>query len=98
MNFPGLTSPQVEQSRAEYGANVLTPPRISWWRELIIAAAISFGVGLLEKHISIESTGIVIAILLATGLAFWNESTANAEFDALNWTSNEGESDTSCSL
>ncbi|PQV62933.1 Ca2+-transporting ATPase [Abditibacterium utsteinense] len=102
MKLTGLTSQQVEQSRATHGANMLTPPpRIPWWQEflskfedpviriLIIAALISFGVGLLEKHISIESIGIVIAILLATGLAFWNERKANAEFDVLNTTSDE---------
>ena len=98
----GLSTQQVAQSRAQHGENVLTPPpRIPWWQEflskfedpviriLIIAAVISFGVGLLEKHISIESIGIVIAILLATGLAFWNERKANAEFDVLNTTSDE---------
>lgn len=102
MNQTGLTSAQVEQSRQQNGVNMLTPPpRIPWWQEflskfedpviriLIIAAVISFGVGLLEKHISIESIGIVIAILLATGLAYWNESKANAEFDVLNTTSDD---------
>lgn len=111
MNFPGLTSAQVEQSRQQNGVNMLTPPPcIPWWQEflskfedpviriLIIAAVISFGVGLLEGHLSIESVGIVIAILLATGLAYWNESKANAEFDVLNTSSDEAESDISYSL
>ncbi len=102
MKLTGLTSPQVQQSRQQHGANVLTPPpRIPWWQEflskfedpviriLMIAAAISFGIGLLEGHLSIESIGIVIAILLATGLAFWNERKANAEFDVLNTTSDD---------
>ncbi|RYG71349.1 haloacid dehalogenase, partial [bacterium] len=102
MKLTGLTSQQVQQSREQHGANVLTPPpRIPWWQEflskfedpviriLMIAAAISFGIGLLEKHISLESIGIVIAILLATGLAYWNESKANAEFDVLNTTSDD---------
>lgn len=111
MNHTGLTSQQVEQSRAQNGVNRLTPPpRVPGWQEflskfedpviriLIIAAVISFCVGLLERHISIESIVIVVAILLATGLAPWNESKANAEFGALNWASDEAESDTSYSL
>ncbi|BCM92279.1 calcium-transporting ATPase 1 [Abditibacteriota bacterium] len=98
----GLSADQVAQSRAQHGVNVLTPPeRDPWWKEflskfedpviriLIIAAVISFGVGALEKHFSFESIGIVVAILLATGLAFWNERKANAEFDVLNTTSDE---------
>ncbi|RYX81493.1 calcium-translocating P-type ATPase, PMCA-type [bacterium] len=98
----GLSADQVAQSRAQHGVNVLTPPeRDPWWKEflskfedpviriLIIAAAISFGVGALEKKFSFESIGIVVAILLATGLAFWNERKANAEFDVLNTTSDE---------
>jgi Ca2+-transporting ATPase len=104
MQLTGLTSQQVEQNRQQFGANVLTPPpRIPWWQEffskfedpviriLIIAAVISLVVGLLDRppHLSIESIGIVIAILLSTGLAFWNERKANAEFDVLNTTSDE---------
>ena len=102
MKISGLSSAEVAQSRAQHGVNVLTPPaRIPWWQEfvskfedpviriLIIAAVISMGVGALEGHFSIESVGIVIAILLATGLAFWNERKANAEFDVLNTTSDD---------
>ena len=102
MKISGLSASEVAQSRAQHGLNVLTPPaRIPWWQEflskfedpviriLIIAAVISFGVGALERHFSIESVGIVIAILLATGLAFWNERKANAEFDVLNTTSDD---------
>ena len=75
MDLNGLTSAQVVASRAEHGANILTPPpRDPWWvqfaekfndpviRILIIAAGISFGVGALEGHIAIESLGIVVAI------------------------------------
>ncbi len=102
MKLSGLSAAEVAQSRAQHGPNVLTPPvRIPWWQEflskfedpviriLIIAAVISLGVGALEGHFSIESVGIVIAILLATGLAFWNERKANAEFDVLNTTSDD---------
>src|SRR5687767_14757011 len=97
----GLTSEQVATSRAQYGENVLTPPpRDPWWvqfkekfddpviRILMIAAVISFGVGLTDGHY-VEGIGIVVAILLATGLAFINEFRANKEFDVLNQTSDE---------
>lgn len=97
----GLTSAQVAESRARHGANVLTPPeRDPWWklylekfddpviRILIIAGLLSFGVGFTHGEYY-EGIGIVIAVLLATGLAFVNEHRANAEFDLLNQTSDE---------
>jgi Ca2+-transporting ATPase len=97
----GLTPTQVAESRAKYGANVLTPPeRDPWWklylekfddpviRILIIAGLLSFGVGFTHGEYY-EGIGIVIAVLLATGLAFINEYRANAEFDLLNQTSDD---------
>jgi P-type Ca2+ transporter type 2C len=91
----------VAESRARHGANVLTPPeRDPWWklylekfddpviRILIIAGLLSFGVGFTHGEYY-EGIGIVIAVLLATGLAFVNEYRANAEFDLLNQTSDE---------
>ena len=102
MQHTGLTSAEVAQSRAQYGENLLTPPpRDPWWvqfiekfndpviRILLIAAFISFGIGALEGHLSIEGIGVVIAVLLATGLAFINEFRANREFDVLNQSSDE---------
>lgn len=101
-NLRGLSAAEAGAARAQHGDNVLTPPpREPWWvqfrakfedpviRILIIAAVISLGVGLSEGHVAPESVGIIIAILLATGLAFVNEFRANKEFDVLNQSSDE---------
>ncbi|MCC8189266.1 MAG: HAD-IC family P-type ATPase, partial [Planctomycetes bacterium] len=92
----GLTATQVEESRRRYGANVLTPPRRDpWWtlylekfrdpiiRILMVAAVVAIFVGLSDGHF-IEGVGIIIAILLATGIAFINEYQAAKKFDILN--------------
>lgn len=92
----GLTSEQVLVNRQTCGANTLTPPdRDPWWRLflekfedpviriLLIAAAIAIGVGTIEGDY-IEGLGIIIAIVLATTLAFVNEYRANQAFDILN--------------
>ncbi len=92
----GLTSQQVEESRQKYGSNLITPPeRDPWWklylekfedpiiRILVIAAVIALLVGLRTGHY-IEGIGILVAILLATGIAFLNEYQAAKEFDLLN--------------
>lgn len=97
----GLTNDQVEQSRARHGPNRLTPPpRMNAWlqflekfkdpviRILIIAAVIATGVGIVHGDY-IEGIGILIAILLSTGLAFWNERQAAKEFDLLNQVTDE---------
>ncbi|MGF1935053.1 MAG: calcium-translocating P-type ATPase, PMCA-type [Nostoc sp. ChiQUE02] len=94
--YQGLTSEEVKANRQKYGANVLTPPeRDPLWklflekfedpviRILMIAAAIAITVGILEGEYA-EGLGIVVAILLATTLAFINEYKANQEFDILN--------------
>jgi P-type Ca2+ transporter type 2C len=94
--FEGLRSEQIKINRQKYGANVLTPPeREPWWqlflekfedpviRILIIAAAIAIIVGSFEGEYA-EGIGIIIAILLATVLAFVNEYKAAQEFDILN--------------
>jgi P-type Ca2+ transporter type 2C len=93
---PGLTAAEVAKSRHEFGDNVLQPPaRDPWWklllqkfddpiiRILIIAALIAIGVGVPHGEY-LEGIGIVIAILLATTLAFLNEYKAHREFDILN--------------
>ncbi len=92
----GLSAAQVEQSRQEHGANLLTPPkREPWWklflakfddpviRILMIAAFIAIGVGIAHGDY-MEGMGILIAIFLATTLAFANEYKAGKEFDILN--------------
>ncbi len=97
----GLSPAEVEQSRAKHGANVLTPPeRDPWWKQflekfedpviriLMIAAAIAIAVGAVEGRFA-EGIGIIVAILLATTLAFVNEYRANREFDILNQVNDE---------
>ena len=92
----GLTAAEVEASRREHGANVLTPPaREPWWRLflekfddpviriLLIAAVIAIGAGAVHGQY-LEGLGIIAAVLLATTLAFFNEWKANKEFDILN--------------
>ncbi len=94
--YQGLTSEQVRDNRQRYGSNVLTPPeRDPWWklylekfsdpviRILMIAAVIALSVGIVEGEY-VEGLGIVVAILLATTLAFINEYKASQEFALLN--------------
>lgn len=94
--FQGLTSQQVTEHRDRYGANVLTPPqREPWWqlflekfedpviRILMIAAGVALTVGVARGEYA-EGLGIILAILLATTLAFINEYKANQEFALLN--------------
>lgn len=92
----GLTTEEVANSRETSGSNILTPPpRETWWsqflskfddpviRILIIAAFLAIIAGIHEGNYA-EGIGIIIAILLATTLAFINEYKANQEFDILN--------------
>ena len=94
--FKGLTAAEVVASRQKYGSNILTPPpRDPWWklwlekfddpviRILLIAAFIAIIVGVAHGEYA-EGIGIILAILLATTLAFLNEYKANKEFDILN--------------
>jgi Ca2+-transporting ATPase len=99
--FQGLSSAEVEDRRRTFGSNVLTPPpRDPWWklflekfndpviRILMIAAVIAIGLGIVHGGY-LEGLGIMVAILLATTLAFWNEYTAAKEFDILNRVNDE---------
>src|SRR5688500_697916 len=94
--FAGLSAAEVEQSRRQHGWNILTPPARDPWRTpfleafddpviriLMIAAFIAIAVGAVHGAL-IEGVGIIIAILLATTLAFINEYKAAREFDILN--------------
>jgi Ca2+-transporting ATPase len=94
--YPGLTPEEIVESREKHGINVLTPPKKEpWWklylekyndpiiRILLIAAIIALGVGILEKTYA-EAMGIIIAIFLATTMAFINENRASREFDLRN--------------
>ena len=92
LNYRGLSDEQVKLSRAEHGGNVLPAPvRIPWYiqylrkfrdpviRILMIAAVLSCLIG-----DWVEGGGILVAILLATFIAFLNEYRAEKEFDLLN--------------
>lgn len=97
----GLDPADVPIQRAKFGVNVLTPPpRDPWWKQflekfddpviriLMIAAVIAIAAGSIHGEY-IEGVGIIVAILLATGLAFFNEFKANREFDILNQVNDE---------
>ena len=94
--YKGLTSDEVAKSRAKHGKNILKPPeREPWWQLylekfedpvieiLCIAAVIAIAVGVVQGDY-IEGLGIIVAIILATTLAFINEYKASKEFDILN--------------
>ena len=96
LTYHGLTSQQVETNRQKYGTNVLKPPkRDPAWKLFLekfedpviqilsVAAIIAIAVGMVQGEY-IEGIGIIVAILLATTLAFVNEYKANQEFDILN--------------
>ena len=91
----GLTDEQVLQSRQQHGVNLLTPPKETpWWKLylekfkdpiiviLLVATAISLGFGIMEGDFT-ESIGIIFAILIATGVGFWQEYSAKKKFDAM---------------
>ncbi|MBO5380537.1 MAG: calcium-translocating P-type ATPase, PMCA-type [Bacteroides sp.] len=92
----GLTEEEVLQSRSRHGDNVLTPPkRPSLWklylekfedpvvRVLLVAACFSLLISVFENEYA-ETIGIILAILLATGIGFYFEYDANKKFDLLN--------------
>ncbi len=92
----GLNENQVNESREKYGVNLLTPPkRPSLWklyfekfqdpiiRILLVAVVFSFIISVIENEYA-ETIGIIIAILLATGISFYFEYDANKKFDLLN--------------
>ncbi len=91
----GLTTAEVEKSRGEYGGNLLTPPRQTPWWELylekfkdpiiiilLVATAISLVFGFMHGDFT-ESVGIILAVLIATGVGFWQEYSAKRKFDAM---------------
>ncbi len=93
----GLQSSQVEELRKTYGANAMTPPvRESLWKQylqkfddpiikiLLLAVTISLIVSLVQGSGFLDTIGIIVAILLATGIAFFNEYRSSREFDILN--------------
>ena len=91
----GLTSDEVLEQSARYGANVLTPPRRrSLWRLyiekyedpiiriLLVAAAVSLILAFVENDF-IETIGIILAVFFATTVGFYFERDAARKFDVL---------------
>ena len=91
----GLNALEVEASRREHGANVLTPPRKrSMWRlylekysdpmvRILLVAAVASLVIAFVKNDFIETIGIIAAIILATTVGFYFERDAARRFDVL---------------
>src|SRR5687768_10667162 len=94
----GLTSQAAESSRRTYGANVFTPPqRTPLWKRflekfnepiiriLLLAAGVSIGIALWkgEGHF-LDGIAILLAVGLATGVAFLSELKSDREFALLN--------------
>ena len=95
-SYKGLSDKQINESRARYGSNDLTPPERECWVKLLLgkfndpiiklllfATLLSFITGYFHGSI-VESLGILLAVFLATFLAFINEYKAGKEFDILN--------------
>jgi Ca2+-transporting ATPase len=93
----GLSTSQINGLRKQYGTNTMTPPvREPLWKQylkkynnpiikiLLLAVAISMAVFLIKGEGLLDTIGILIAVLLATGIAFFNEYRSSKEFDALN--------------
>ena len=91
----GLTAAQVLESRTEHGDNIITTaPGVSPWkilgekfadpviRILLVAAGLSLLIGFFENNY-LEPAGIIVAIVLATGISFWFEYDAGKKFDLL---------------
>lgn len=100
-NLLGLTDEEVLRSRREHGVNLLTPPkRVSPWklyfekfkdpviRILLFAAFLSLIISVIENQYA-ETIGIIVAILLATGIGFVFEYDAKRKFDLLNTVNDE---------
>jgi Ca2+-transporting ATPase len=96
LKYKGLTAEQVEESKKLHGENIVTPPKqTSLWKLffekfndpiikiLLVAAILSFITSFFTNEF-IETIGIVCAIILATGVAFWFETDAKKRFDILN--------------
>ena len=93
----GLTTAQVSEFRRKYGTNAMTPPvREPLWKQyvekfddpiiriLLLSVAISTVVSIVKGSGLLDTIGIIIAILLSTGIAFFNEYRSSREFDVLN--------------
>jgi Ca2+-transporting ATPase len=95
----GLRTSQVAEFRQKFGVNEMTPPvRESLWKQylkhfddpiiriLLVAVTVSTIVSLIRGSGFLDILGIIVAILLSTGIAFFNEYRSSREFDILNAT------------
>ena len=93
----GLSTSQVTEFRKKFGTNTMTPPvREPFWRQyvkkfddpiikiLLLAGTISAIVSVIRGSGFLDTIGIIIAILLSTGISFFNEYRSSREFDVLN--------------
>ncbi len=100
-HYTGLSESEVKDSRFKHGSNILTPPtKEPIWKLfikkfddpiikiLLIAALLSLGIGFVHNEFT-ETIGIFVAIILATGVAFWFEYDADKKFDLLNLVNDE---------
>ena len=91
----GLTAEEVVASRAQFGANVLTPPRrrslLRLYLEkyedpiiriLLVAAVVSLVLAFVE-NVFVETIGIILAVFFATTVGFYFERDAARKFDVL---------------
>lgn len=96
MEFKGLTSGEVEKSRAEHGANTLTqiPPDPLWKKILegfgdpmiiilLVALAVQVILCFMGQSEWYEPVGILIAIMIANGVAAVSESKQEGKASAL---------------
>ncbi|GAB6284413.1 MAG: calcium-translocating P-type ATPase, PMCA-type [Methanoregula sp.] len=93
----GLQTSRVDELRKKFGANTMTPPvREPLWKQylqkfddpiiriLLLAVAISTVVSVIKGSGLLDTLGIIVAVFLATGIAFFNEYRSSKEFDVLN--------------
>jgi Ca2+-transporting ATPase len=93
----GLRASQVVELRRKFGVNAMTPPvREPLWKQylqkfddpiiriLLLAVGISTIVSIIKGSGLLDTLGIIIAVFLATGIAFFNEYRSSREFDVLN--------------
>ena len=94
-DFQGLDDLKVQENRDKYGRNLITPPKETpWWKLylekfkdpiiviLLVATGISLVFGFINGDFT-ESIGIICAVLIATGVGFWQEYDAKKKFDAM---------------
>ncbi len=93
----GVQTSRVTELRQKFGANEMTPPiREPLWKQylkkfndpiikiLLLAVTISLFVSVIQGGGFLDTIGIILAILLSTGISFFNEYRSSREFEVLN--------------